>query len=299
MRRILALLALLCSLTLRVWAAPGLDIEARLQQSEDPLPFGKPATLILSLSWDEKWPFSPPKPEELELPGFTVIDRFTTDPPVLAPGRDGTVYNIVFTRFEPGEAKLPAVEFETPGGPVKSRELKIVYKGATPQAGDKPDQLRGPKAAIELSTRDWWIRMARLAGAVLLGLLLLALLIRQLGFLERWLSPRGRALRQLGRLTKGLDKGSLDPGAALLEMVEVLRLYLGRAYKLVTREATSREISEQMTMTNRCANIKPVARALLERGDNAKFAQRPPSAEEVTDLIEQLRSALSAEKRKP
>lgn len=298
MRRLIPLLLWLCLMP-PLWAAPGLSIEAKIQQESNPLPFGKPATLVLTLSWDDNWPFTPPPADQLELEGLTVIDRFTTsNPSAPGSGRDGITYNIVFTRFEPGIANVPSVEFQTPSGTAKSQSLTITYKGAEAKAGDKPDQLRGPKGEAELSTRDFWIWLAKLLGGLLLTLLLLALLVRKLGVLERWLSPRSRALRQLRRLTRGLEKGKLDPSAAMLETVEVVRLYLARAYKLVTREATSREISSQLTMNNSCANIKPVAKAILERGDGLKFAQREPSTEETRDLIEQLRTALAAERRK-
>ena len=288
-------------LSVALWAAPGLDIEASIEQASDPLPFGKPATLILSLTWDEKWPFTPPEPDKLELEGFTVLDRFSTSASPLTVGaaRKGIVYNIVFTKFEPGVATVPSVAFQTPEGTIKSQSLSINYKGAEAKEGDKPDQLRGPKSEAQLSTRDFWIWLAKLIGAVLLGLLILGALMSKLGVLERWLSPRSRALRQLNRLAKGLDKGGVEAPAALLEMVEVVRLYLARAYKMVTREATSSEISAQMTMSNRCQNIKPVAKAVLDRGDGTKFAQREPSVEETRDLLEQLRTALLAEKRKP
>lgn len=292
--------ALWLQLLLVCWAAPGLEIETRIEQASDPLPFGKPATLILSLSWDEKWPFTPPDADTLELAGFTIIDRFRTDaPPGLPAGKAGATYNIVFTRFEPGPATIPALEFATPSGPVASRSLTIDYKGAEVKEGDKPDQLRGPKQAAELSSRDFWIWLAKVLAAGLLVLLLLAAVVRKLGFLERWLSPRSRALRQLGRLARRLDKDSADAPEAVLEMVEIVRTYLGRAYKLVTREATSSEISAQMTMCNPCQNIKPVARTIFEHGDSLKFAQREPGLEQARDLLEQLRTALRAEKRKP
>ena len=299
MRRwLLALLFLWMSVP--SWAAPGLSIEAKIQQESDPLPFGKPATLVLSLSWDEKWPFTAPEADKLELPGLTVIDAFSTsNTTATGSGRDGITYNIVFTRFEPGKAKVPPVEFQTPSGISKSPALSITYKGAEAKEGDKPDQLRGPKGEAELSTRDFWIWLAKIVGAVLLALLVLGFLISKLGVLERWLSPRARALRQLRKVTRSLDKGKLASSGALLEAVEIIRLYLARAYKLVTREATSREIASQLTMNNRCANIKPVARTILERGDNLKFAEREPLAEETRDLLEQLRTSLAAEKRKP
>lgn len=295
-RRTLLLILWGALLVTTAWAAPGLDIEARVEPSE-PLPFGKPATLVLNLSWDEKWTFQPPPAEDLDLPGLTVIDRYSTDSSLTTPGRKGITYNLIFTRFEPGKAEIPPVSFETPSGNFASPKLSIDFKGAVAKAGDKPDELRGPKGQVELSTRDWWIWLAKVVAGVLLALVVLGFVVSKLGFLERWLSPRSRALRQLSRLAKALEKETTTPPEALLQMVEITRLYLRRAYGLVTREATSREISEQMTMTNRCQNIKPMARAVLDEGDTLKFAQRPPSPDQVLDLLEQLRAGLKAERK--
>lgn len=297
-RALLALLWLFCAAT--AWAAPGLEITTRLEQSSKPLPFGKPATLVLELAWDEGWPFNPPEAESLELPGFTVIDRFSTSAsPSLGASRRGATYNIVFTRFEPGKATVPAITFQTPSGTSKSQPLALEYKGAEAQEGDKSDQIRGAKESVELSAREFWIWLGKMVGGGLLLLLLAAFLLRRLGALDRWLSPRGRALRQVGKLDRSLAKGSGEPAQHLLETVEVLRLYLARAHGLVTREATSQEISNQLTMSNRASNIKPAAKAILSRGDGAKFARREVTAQEVRDLLSQLKTALKAEKRKP
>lgn len=295
--RFLLLFWLLCSTLL--WAAPGLEIEAKIEAAATPLPFGKPATLVVDLSWDEKWPFTPPPAESLELAGFTIIDSFQTEaPPTLSGDRKGVSYHVVFTRFEPGPAKLPPLNFETPSGKVAGPSLTMEYKGAEPKEGDQPDQLRAPKQALELSAKAWWLWAAKLAGATLLVLLLLGAIIRKLGYLERWLSPRARALRHLKQITQKLEQGHLQGPDTLLQMVELLRVYLARSYSLVTREATSREILTQVMMDNRCQNIKPISKTILELGDRAKFAQRQLSEEQARDLLEQLRTSLAAEKRK-
>lgn len=295
MRSLLCLLFVF-GLTLQAFAAPGLEIEARLEQSANPLPFGKPATLVLDLSWDEKWRFEPPAADTLKLEGLTLLDSFSTSPAPRA-GKKAISYHFVFTKFEPGPTQVPGVTFETPSGPIKSPVKKIVFKGAEAKPGDKPDQLRGPKDVVPLSTSDFWWWLAKAVGASLLGLALLALIVSKLGFLDRFLSPRNRALRRLKKLSKAIAVGGVEPPAALLEAVEILRAYLHAAHGFVTREATSREISEQLILSNRCPELKPTARKLLEYGDRAKFARREPNLEESRDLVEQLRQAISGDKR--
>ncbi len=295
MKRLLTLWLWL-HLALCVMATPGLELTAKLEQSADPLPFGKPATLVLNLSWDEKWAFQPPTAESLELPGFTIIDRFTTTPNASG-GKRSLTYHLIFTRFEPGPAVVPAVSFETPDGTFKSQPKKIVYKGAEAKPGDDPDQLRGPKDVVPLSTADFWWWLAKVLGLSLLALVVLTILVRKLGLLDRWLSPRSRALRRLAKLTKAMKAGQMEGSEALLETVEVLRVYLHAAHGFVTREATSREISEQLILSNRCPDLKPTARKILEHGDQAKFARREPNLEESQDMVEQLRAAITADKR--
>ena len=52
MKRVLILLLCLCGLAL---ANPAVTVEADLQLSEDPLPFGKPAELVIDLTWPNEW----------------------------------------------------------------------------------------------------------------------------------------------------------------------------------------------------------------------------------------------------
>ena len=295
MRR-LPLSLILLLLSAPALAKPGLEIASRIEQSADPLPFGKPATLILDLSWDEKWGFVPPPADSLELEGFTVLDRFSTNP--TAPqGRSSISYHLVFTRFEPGSAQLPALSFQTPSGSLKSQPQEIVYKGAEAKEGDQPDQLRGPKEVIELSTAGFWWSLAKGLTLTLLLALLVGFLAQKLGLVDRWRSPRARSLRQLARIKKALKTQKLDGPAALLEAVEVLRVYLHAAHGLVTREATTKEISEQLILSNRCPELRPTARTILEYGDRTKFARRQPNLEESLDLINGLQAALLADKR--
>lgn len=295
MRR-LSLLLLLLFLSAPSAARPGLEITSRIEQSADPLPFGKPATLILDLSWDEKWGFAPPPADSLELEGFTVLDRFSTNP-TPPQGKRALSYHLVFTRFEPGSAQLPSLSFQTPSGSVKSPPQKIVYKGAEAKEGDQPDQLRGPKEMIELSTAEFWWSLAKGLALTLLVTLLVGFLVQKLGLADRWRSPRARSLRRLARIKNALKRQKLDGPTALLETVEVLRVYLHAAHGLVTREATTKEITEQMILSNRCPELRPTARTILEYGDRTKFARRQPNLEESFDLINGLQAALLADKR--
>lgn len=84
-----------------------------------------------------------------------------------------------------------------------------------------------------------------------------------------------------------------------MEMVDLVRIYLHKTYGLVTREATSKEISQQVVLDNRCQNLRPAVKNLLERGDACKFARRIPERGEIEDLSKQIQTALEAEARRP
>lgn len=297
-RCLTALLGLLL-LTGFCWATPGLETSTKLEVTENPLPFGKPATLIVTLAWDSDWAFEPPPAEDLKLDGLTILDHFTTTPAGLPSGRKSIEYHLVFTRFEPGPATIGPVVFETPGGSVKTRPLDLEFKGAQAKDGDQPDKLRGPKEVMKLSTRDFWKTFGLYLGAGLGLLGLILFIVRKTGILDRLLSPRRRALRRLSRLSKAFAENKRSEEQAVMEMVDLVRIYLHKTYGLVTREATSKEISQQVVLDNRCQNLRPAVKNLLERGDACKFARRIPERGEIEDLSKQIQTALEAEARRP
>lgn len=294
MRRVLVVLLLLLAPCL---AAPGLEIESRLELEANPLPFGKPAELILTLSWDQGWEFTAPPAETIKLGEFTIIDAFSTSP-VVRPGRKSVEYHVLFTAFKKGEMEVPAVEFDTPSGSASSKPLSIEFKGAEPKEGDEPGKLRGVKPVVELSTADFWRRLAAYLFGALALLAFLAALATHFQLFDRWLSPRRRALRRLRGIDKALDQNRMSPEQAAVALVELVRDYLHRAYGLITREATSQEIQACVSGEARSQHLADLVRSILSHGDGIKFAARSGSKEKTRDLLEQTRTTLEQE-RKP
>lgn len=299
MRKIILIFFCLVLLYGQALAEPGLKIITSLDKTTDPLPFGKTATLTLELSWESKWPFEPPSASSLKLPEFTLLDAYSTEVATVDTSSKQLSYHLVFTMLEPGTFTIPALEFSTPNGVAKSDKLSIQFSGSKPLASDKPGELRAAKKAIELSTRDFWIWLIKALALALLILTCLAFLGSKASGLVKWLSPQSRALRQLKKLDRKLSNGSLSAEAGILELIEVIRIYLRRAYGLVTREATSKEIVHQLVMNNRCKNIKPVVDLVLQEGDKTKFAAASATAEQAKDLLQQLVTALAHEKKLP
>lgn len=299
MRKIILIFCSLVLLYGQALAEPGLKVITSLDKTTDPLPFGKTATLIIQLSWDSKWPFEPPPANSLKLPEFTLLDAYSTEVGTANSNSKELSYHLVFTMLEPGTFIIPALEFSTPSGVAKSDKLSITFSGSKPLASDKPGELRAAKKAIELSTRDFWIWLIKALALALAILACLAFLASKASGLTRWLSPQSRAMRQLKKLDKKLSNGSLSAEAGILELIEVIRVYLRRAYGIVTREATSKEIIDQLVMNNRCQNIKPVVDLVLQEGDKTKFAAASATSEQTKDLLHQLSIALAQEKKPP
>lgn len=293
MRRLFLILTLLA---LPCLAAPGLDLESRLEQEADPLPFGKPVELILTLSWDQTWGFEPPAPETLELGDLTIIDAFATTP-VVGPGRKSREYHLIFTAFKKGTVEVPGVNFDTPSGPVISQPLSIEFKGAEAKEGDEPGKLRGVKPVAELSTANFWRRMAAYFFGALALLAFLAALISHFRLLDRWLSPKRRALKHLNGIGRDLEAGRLSAEEASIALVELIREYLQRAYGLTTREATSREIQDMVGREPRSQHLGGLVKSVLVHGDGIKFAGQSGSKKQTQDLLEQTRTTLAQETR--
>lgn len=250
----------------------------------DPVPFGKPVELILTLTYPQE--YQPPAPDALDIPGAHVLDRYQVDGP-----SDGShsvkKYHLVFTRLEPGEFEIPAIQV----GSVSSKPVKVEFLGSTPLESDKEGEVRGPKSVVELSTADFWLEFLKWALAIVGILALLGWLFSYLGIVDKFRTPRSRALKRLSRLRKSSDQAN----ALVLGCVEVLRGYLHEAYGFTTAEATSKEIVNQMTMDNRCRTLRDSVQGLLESGDSIKFAKKNLTESEAHDHFENLLTSLKVE----
>ena len=287
-KKLCSLLVLLMSVL--ALAAPAPQASAELILNEDPLPFGKSAELVVTLSWSERDEMPLPNPEELELPGATILDRY-----VLDLGTDGidrkAEYHIIFTRFQSGDFEVGPLIIKTAVGDVKSQKLKMTFAGSTPKEGDKMGEIRTNKPVKELSTWDFWLWLAAVILAILALILLLAAIINHTGLLDAFRSPKARALKKLKRL----KSKELPAPETLLGSAEILRSYLAEAYKVNTRETTSSEILRTMIMDNRCRGMKEISTHLLTSADLVKFAKKSVKSTESDDLMDSLVSSLQRE----
>lgn len=292
MRKLVIILFLLSNV---VWANPVVEVSTQLNQSADPLPFGKQAELVISLSWPESVDFQPPQAGELQIAEATVTDAFSVDL-----GSNGLKrmmeYHLQFTRFEPGEFTVGPVLIPTEGEALKTNALKIVFSGSTPKADDTEGDIRAVKSPVEMSTSDFWGLLGKYGLGGLAAILLLSFLVSKSGLLDRFRSPRVRALRQLKRLRK---RPPQEPSQLLADTVEVLRSYLAQAYGIAAHTSTSSEIVRELKLDNRSHKIRACAEDLLGFGDKVKFAGREVTLPEAEDQLQQLFVTVGAEGKVP
>ncbi len=267
-------------------ASVDFSAETALEPSADPIPFGKPLTLVVKLRWSSaRGALTPPKPEELELPDFTVIDRFQTAVEHLPPGTAGVDYHLIFTRFEPGEFKVGPIPIKVAGTTVTAPACTIVLLGAEVLEGDDPEEIRGAKPPAELSTENFWLRLLSLLLGLLALLLMLWYLVSKFGLLDRFLSPNRRTRRSLKSLERDFLKGQLTDVAVVVRLVDLLRDYLERQFFIPAKTATSSELIRQVEAEASCRSWQPFTSQLLDYGDQVKFAQRGVSSKTVQRLL--------------
>ena len=290
MSRILILCFLFLSTA--AWAVPPLQVETELNTPESPLPFGKSAELVLTLTWNEKLKFEPPQAQDLELKGFVILDAFTTKP-ASSPGEKALQYHIVFTLFKPAKMKVGPIEFQTPQGKVESQELSLEFVGAKKSKDDKLDKLKPPKQTVTLSTSSFWRTwLGRLAACLAVVALVMAVL-SHFRIFEAFLSPKRRALKKLKRLRSVTS----DPGGTLIDLLEIYRDYLYSAYGLKTRESSTADILRQIDQDPRCRHLKGLTARIVVPTDLAKFAAKEVDSKTAQELLELTRQTLAAESR--
>lgn len=284
-----ALFFLLLLLAVPLLGQARVEVSTQVNLPENPLPFGKAAELVVTLSWPESENFTPPEPTSLNIPNAHILDQYSVDL-----GKEGVLrrvaYHIHFTRFEPGEFEVPAIAL---GQDLKTVPRSLEFSAVPKLESDQEGEIRPNKPVVELSTANFWRTFASWVCGVLAILALLVAIFNHFGILDRFRSPKARALRQIKRLSKK----NLNPDDLLIALVEVLRTYLHQAYGHVTREATSSEISKQITLDNRCQQLKSISQELLQSGDRVKFAGTSYAHSEVRDLKQKLDTTIRQEKK--
>lgn len=206
-----------------------------------------------------------------------------------------------------GDVQLPPVPvtFVAPAGSGQIMTppipLKII---ATVADADDPTQLRDMAKPRTLTRRDW--TLAIIAGAVLAVIVGLVLYLRwrkrrrrrpvarsvpraaplpSQSLIRELDGPAAEALRALAAIEAA---GTLHaaPTAAVEQMVQVMRTFLGRRGGFPPADLTTAELEREVARRRAVPDdVLPRMRRWLAVGDRVKFAGVPPDTAEATDVL--------------
>jgi len=201
--------------------------------------------------------------------------------------------------FEPiktGEVETPTVSLRYREGP-DAAWTRIQFEGkpvqvVAPEGTDARD-LRGQLPIETLPEVKPWYRHLPLAGAIALGVGLVALLVKfvlRRARTEVPVSPHDRALRDLDAL-ETRPATSHSPDWYHTQISLIVRRYLEERFSMPASRQTTEEFFEQMHRSEHLNEAQQqILRNLLARCDLAKFTGLPPSAEECAEATELART---------
>lgn len=208
-----------------------------------------------------------------------------------APGKRSWQKEFVFDPRKTGDVEAPIVSLRRRDGPDatwKTVEFKgIPVKVIGPEDADVKD-LRGELPIETLPPVRPWYRYLPLAGAILLGVALLALLVAVCLRRVRTaisLPPHERALRELEVLAATPGAGH-SPDWYHTQISSVVRRYLEERFSMPASRQTTEEFFEGVRRGEHLnAEQQDLLRDLLARCDLAKFTGLPPSPEECAETV--------------
>ncbi|MDQ3334801.1 MAG: hypothetical protein M4D80_06560 [Myxococcota bacterium] len=202
--------------------------------------------------------------EPLELGGAFEVKRKLSENKKSSGGRTTREWEVEVIAWELGDLVMPGITVTYTAfgkaGQVETNRIRLKITGVLGDVVDDPKAMRGNTPPAELVARDWfWLWVAAAVGAVIgaaIGLLVYRNKRRRrvtnlvAGVMVR---PRRidmtseRALERLLAIEKsGILEREDDRKAGYLEMIEVIRDYLGQRYHVATSELTTSELSRRL-----------------------------------------------------
>ncbi|MBI1917636.1 MAG: hypothetical protein HYS12_23320 [Planctomycetes bacterium] len=208
-----------------------------------------------------------------------------------APGKRSWEKEFVFDPRKTGDVEVPTVSLRRREGPDaawKKVEFKsITVKVVGPEDADVKD-LRGDLPIETLPPVHPWYRHLPLAGAILLAVALLALLVTVCLRRVRTptpVPPHERALRELEVLASTPGVGH-SPDWYHTQISSVVRRYLEERFSMPASRQTTEEFFESVRRGEHLnAEQQQFLRDLLVCCDLAKFTGLPPSPEECAEAV--------------
>lgn len=205
--------------------------------------------------------------EPLDLGGAFEVKRKLSENKQSTGGRTTREWQVEVIAWELGDLVMPgiAVTYTAFGraGQVETNRIKLRITGVLGDVVDDPKAMRGNTPPAELVARDWfWLWVAAAVGAVLgaaIGLLIFrkrrrrrvtSLVAGAVARPRRIDMTSERALERLLAIEKSdvLDRDD-DRKGGYLEMIEVIRDYIGARYRIPTTELTTSELVRQLERT--------------------------------------------------
>ncbi len=232
---------------------------------------------------------------------FEIQDMQTSEQKTLKGERFEKSYTYVLSTFDTGEFEIPpfTVEYQTTSGEVKtaqSQPIKITVKHVPRTSTDRND-VRDikPPLSIPADTQLRNILLVSLAALLVLGALG--------GFLTRkWLLSRRAASAQEWIPPKPIEELAYDDLNALahsnllsegkikkyhIRLSEIIRIYLGRRYKLAAIDMTSYELMYRLKERVAGKPTLSVIEDFLDHCDLVKFAKYVPEHTQCVAKLDQ------------
>lgn len=232
---------------------------------------------------------------------FEIQDVQASEQKTLKNGLYEKSYTYVLSTFDTGEFEIPpfTVEYQTASGDVKtaqSQPITITVKQVPHTSADRND-VRDikPPLSIPANTRIRNILLASVAGLLVLGalggfLLRRRLLSRRAAADQEWIPPKPieeLAYDDLNALAQSSLLAERKIKEYHIRLSEIVRIYLGRRYKIAAIDMTSYELISRL---KECVANESTHRAIeefLDHCDLVKFAKYVPEHAQCVAKLEQ------------
>ena len=241
-------------------------------------------------------------------PAFEVKRKLTENKKASG-GRTTREWQIEVIAWELGDLVMPgiAVTYTAFGraGQVETNRIKLKVTGVLGDVVDDPKLMRANSAPVELKARDWfWAWIAGAIGAVLGGAI--GLLVYRKNRKRRVTNlvagavarPRRidmtseRALEKLLALEKSgvLDRDE-DRKQGYLDMIDVIRDYIGARYRIATHELTTAELARSLQQAAP-EQERVIVEAWLDACDLVRYGGLRATAVQAHQMLDDARALI-------
>jgi hypothetical protein len=245
--------------------------------------------------------------EPVDLGAVFEVRRKLSEDRKVSGGRTTREWQIEVVPWELGELVMPGIDVTYTAfgkaGQVQTNRIRLKIVGVLGDVIDDPKLMRGNAPPVVLSARDWfWLWIGGAVGAVLAIAIVLLIVRRRrtqhVYSLVAGVAARPRKIdmtseRALERLLAIENSGALDRDddrrGGYLEMVEVMRDYVGARYHVHTSELTTRELLQRLERAAPAEDVELVDQWLAQC-DIVKYGGLRTTADEAKHTLDDARA---------